>query len=74
MTTVTAHLADAVADLPPFFTPAQLEKRWAISHGKLYDLLQSRKLESVAIGRCRRIPRAAVIEFEQSLTSEFVGN
>lgn len=63
-------LADAATDLPPFLTPKQFRTRYQISHGKTYDLIQSGVVKSVTIGRCRRIPKAAAIEFENSLMGD----
>ncbi|MEU9607774.1 helix-turn-helix domain-containing protein [Streptomyces sp. NPDC048057] len=37
--------------------------RLKLSRSKVYDLIRSRQLPSVTIGRCRRIPAFAVRDF-----------
>jgi excisionase family DNA binding protein len=41
-----------------------------ISRGQLYQLMHARKLETVKIGRSRRIPETAVKELIQRLRAE----
>jgi len=41
-----------------------------ISRGQLYQLIHARKLETVKIGRSRRIPQSAVKELIERLRAE----
>lgn len=58
------HEADLI---PAFLTVRAFARRYEISRSKAYELLGGGHVRSVTIGRSRRIPRAAVLEFEASL-------
>jgi excisionase family DNA binding protein len=38
-----------------------------VGRSKVYELMRAGALESVQIGGCRRIPRAALVQYVQSL-------
>lgn len=44
-------------------TVAEAAAFLSISRSKVYQLLQSQELNSICIGKSRRIPRQALIEF-----------
>ena len=48
-------------------TPEQAAQSLAICRTKVYDLMATRRLDSVRIGTSRRIPAAALEEFVQRL-------
>lgn len=60
---------DSLDSLPPFFTIPEFAARLKISRAKTYELLSSGELKSVKLGRCRRIPRLAVLRFEETLAA-----
>lgn len=64
-TILPATLVDAE---PQALTVPQFCNRYQLSRSYAYELMSSGKLRSVRIGRCRRIPMAAVLEFEANLT------
>lgn len=41
-----------------------------VSRGTIYDLIRSRELRTVKIGRLRRVPRAAVADYVARLIEE----
>lgn len=47
-------------DLPLLFTPLQVAKIMQVSRSQIYNLLNAGQLDSVHIGRSRRIPRDAI--------------
>ena len=49
-------------------TVAQVMARLQVGRHTVYDLIRTRRLRSVLIGRCRRIPATALREFLNSLT------
>jgi excisionase family DNA binding protein len=53
---------------PDLLTVAQVMARLQIGRHTVYDLIRSRRLRSVRIGRCRRIPAAALRDFLNTLT------
>lgn len=53
---------------PDLLTVAQVMARLQIGRHTVYDLIRSRRLRSVLIGRCRRIPATALRDFLNSLT------
>lgn len=57
-----------VEQLPPYFTVPELALRLKVSRAFLYRLMSAGEIRSVSLGRCRRIPRDAVREYEASLT------
>jgi len=54
---------------PLLYTVPDASKMLNLSRSKLYELLASGEIQSCQIGRCRRIPRAALDEYVASLTS-----
>ncbi|MDP9419063.1 MAG: helix-turn-helix domain-containing protein [Actinomycetota bacterium] len=48
-------------------TPEEASEALSIGRSKLYELLADGTLESVAIGACRRVPRAAIEQFVDRL-------
>lgn len=58
----------APAEGPDLLTVEQVMARLQISRHTIYDLIRTRRLRSVLIGRCRRIPVTALREFLDSLT------
>lgn len=48
-------------------TPLEAAAALGIGRSKVYELLQSGQLQSVHIGRCRRVPAEAVHSFASSL-------
>lgn len=42
---------------------AEAAKALGVSRGSLYDLVNAGEVKSIQIGRCRLIPRTALIEF-----------
>lgn len=59
---------DQRQDIPAFSTPEQLAKRYGVGRTKIFEWLGSGQIRSIKLGRARRIPRAAVEEFEATLT------
>lgn len=57
-----------VDDLPAYLTVPELAFHLRISRAHAYRLLSGGNIASVTIGRCRRISRAAVRDFESGLT------
>jgi excisionase family DNA binding protein len=53
-------------------TPEQVAESLNLGRATVYDLMRMRLLPSVKIGRARRIPAAAVREYVERLTEEFV--
>ena len=54
-------------ELPILYTPNQTARIMGISRAKVYNLLKSGELNSIHIGRSRRISNAHVTQFIQSL-------
>ncbi|MER7746881.1 helix-turn-helix domain-containing protein [Streptomyces bacillaris] len=44
-------------------TVAEVRKRLRLGRSTVYDLIRTRRLPSVTIGRCRRIPAVALRQF-----------
>lgn len=53
---------------PDLLTVVQVMARLQLGRHTVYDLIRSRRLRSVLIGRCRRIPAVALRDFLDSLT------
>ncbi len=51
-------------------TVAEAAKRLMLSRSKVYELLASGAIDSVTIGRARRIPVRAVRQFIETLEAE----
>jgi excisionase family DNA binding protein len=54
-------------ELPILYTPVQTARIMGISRSQVYNLLKSGELNSIHIGRCRRISNSHVTQFIQSL-------
>lgn len=58
----------------PTVAPAQLHRpetvadRLSISRAKTYQLIKSGELRSVKIGRSRRVPESAIVEYVNQLS------
>ena len=59
---------------PDLLTVADVMARLNIGRHTVYDLIRSRQLHSVRIGRCRRIPAAALAQYIDSLIKEATPN
>lgn len=55
---------------PDLLTVTDVMARLQVGRHTVYDLIRSRRLRSVRIGRCRRIPAAALQSYLDSLTNE----
>lgn len=55
---------------PDLFTVADVMDRLQVGKHTVYDLIRSRRLRSVRIGRCRRIPAEALRLYLESLSKE----
>jgi excisionase family DNA binding protein len=55
---------------PDLLTVTDVMARLQIGRHTVYDLIRSRRLRSVRIGRCRRIPVIALQTYLDSLTKE----
>lgn len=58
-----------MSDLPMLFTPAQAAKIMGVSRSHVYVLMNQGRLDSVSIGRCRRITKDQMNKFIESLVS-----
>jgi excisionase family DNA binding protein len=58
-----------VTELPMLFTPVQAAKIMGVSRSHVYVLMNQGRLNSVNIGRCRRITVDQMREFIDSLTT-----
>ena len=54
-------------ELPILYTPIQAARIMGISRAQVYNLLKNGSLNSIHIGRSRRISNAHVIDFVRSL-------
>ncbi len=55
---------------PDLLTVADVMARLQVGRHTVYDLIRSRRLRSVRIGRCRRIPAAALESYLDLLMNE----
>jgi len=55
---------------PELLTVPEVMAALRLSRAKVYDLIRSRELESVTIGRARRIPRQALVAYLARLVEE----
>ena len=55
---------------PDLLTVADVMARLQVGRHTVYDLIRSRRLHSVRIGRCRRIPTASLNRYLDSLSGE----
>ena len=56
-------------DLRPY-TIGDVEQRLQLSRAKVYDLIRTRQLRSITIGRSRRIPHQALTDYLHTRTLE----
>lgn len=56
------HEADYATDGSPLMTVAEAAEFLRVSRSKVYGLMDGGALVYVKLGRCRRIPRPAVVE------------
>lgn len=56
-----------MSELPMLFTPTQVAKIMGISRSQVYILMNKGQLDSVHIGRCRRITRQQLDTFIDTL-------
>jgi len=54
-------------ELPILYTPVQAARIMGISRAQVYNLLKDGSLNSIHIGRSRRISKSHVIDFIHSL-------
>ena len=55
---------------PDLLTVDDVMARLQVGKHTVYDLIRTRRLQSVRIGRCRRIPTASLQQYIDSLTNE----
>jgi len=56
--------------IPVLYTPQEVARIMSISRSQVYNLMNSNQLESVHIGRSRRITMDQIHEFVGQLTSK----
>ena len=56
-----------MSDLPMLFTPGQAAKSMGVGRSHVYVLMNQGRLDSVSIGRCRRITKDQMNKFINSL-------
>jgi len=56
--------------VPMLYTPQEVAEIMSISRSQVYNLMNSKQLESVHIGRSRRITMDQIHEFVGQLTSK----
>ena len=56
--------------VPMLYTPQEVAEIMSISRSQVYNLMNSNQLESVHIGRARRITMDQIHEFVGQLTSK----
>ena len=56
--------------VPMLYTPQEVAEIMSISRSQVYNLMKSNQLESVHIGRSRRITMDQIHEFVGQLTSK----
>jgi excisionase family DNA binding protein len=56
--------------VPMLYTPQEVAETMSISRSQVYNLMNSNQLESVHIGRSRRITMDQIHEFVGQLTSK----
>ena len=67
-TPVVTGPAPVVSRSVDLLTVPDVMERMQVSRHMVYQLIRSRRLPSVTIGRCRRIPVAALAAYLSSLT------
>ena len=51
-------------------TPEEAAELLGVGRSRLYDLMRKRELRSVRIGKCRRVPVAALKAYVERLTQD----
>lgn len=64
MSTVAASASGAEKLL---YRPIELAKRWSVSRGFVFLLMNKGSLRSVRLGTARRVPADSVAEYERSI-------
>jgi len=59
-----------MSKVPMLYTPQEVAEIMSISRSQVYNLMNSNQLESVHIGRSRRITMDQIHEFVGQLTSK----
>ncbi|WP_246456498.1 helix-turn-helix domain-containing protein [Nocardioides mesophilus] len=54
--------------------PEEVAECLNVGRSKVYELMRAGALESVQIGACRRVPRAAVTAYVESLRANLVAS
>jgi excisionase family DNA binding protein len=67
---MTTAIAPAADPLPRYITVAEFCERFRLSKTFAYNLIQTGQIRSVKIGTSRRIPVAAIKEFEAGLKND----
>lgn len=57
-------------DTPLLLTPERAADRLEVGRTKIYELMASGDIESVKVGRLRRVPAAALQEYVERLRGE----
>lgn len=52
---------------PVLLTPEEAAEALRLGRSKVYDLIRTGELESVKVGRCRRVPVTALVLFIDTL-------
>jgi excisionase family DNA binding protein len=68
--TATATQRTSHGEGPDLLTVTDVMARLQLSRHTVYQLIRSKQLVSVRIGRCRRIPTTAVTDYVNNLTRE----
>jgi excisionase family DNA binding protein len=55
---------------PLLYTPEEAAERLRIARHRIFDLLRTGEIESIKLGRSRRIPAVALIEFVERQRAE----
>ena len=59
-----------LSDMPMLFNAVQVAKIMGVSKSQVYNLMNSGRLQSVAIGRSRRVTSSQMHAFIATLTSD----
>lgn len=55
---------------PLLYTPEDAAQRLSVGRSTLYELMRSGELESIHIGRARRIPESSLVEYVERRRQE----
>ncbi len=59
-----------ITDNQLLVTPEEAARRWSVGRTTIYELMSSGELQSVNIGRCRRVPVSSLSLFVNRLIAE----